>query len=161
MTNDRISQIEAKFDKRAEIRDAEMGELREALATLAARQGAIESQHEAHAGAIEAIRSIKPPGIIALAGPALAAAVVVGSLGVFVLNQALLPFRAEIDNITTTLTATRTELVGVSRIMGERQDDVRQRLSRLEGAAPLEQYWIKDIDQNGSRKWLGRCERDE
>lgn len=140
----RVSSLEYKSDGR----DKQIAELRAAIADIGARLGNCEGANESAGAAISAIQSQQPPGLLAIAGPAIAGAVLVGSLGIFVLDQAVTPMKERMDGIG------RQADMALSM-----EVDAKERLSKLEGAAPLIQYWVKDIDANGAR--VHSCGKDD
>lgn len=97
MNNDRLAQLEERLAVRSEQRDTELREIREALATAIARQGNLES---ANVRIEAAIAGLKPPGLVAMWAPTVATAVMVGTLGVFVLNQRTGPMEKVTDLLT-------------------------------------------------------------
>jgi chromosome segregation ATPase len=138
----RIEDLERRIEDRAARRDATDAEAREIIADLAARLGNTEGAVAETRAGIGALQSVKPPGFLALAGPAIAASVMVGSLGGFVLSQAIGPVKERIE-----ILADSVELVR------DRQDNVRQRVAHIEGRLPEIDERLDDVDKLGSRRW--------
>jgi predicted RNase H-like nuclease (RuvC/YqgF family) len=137
----RVAEIEQRIIERSERRDREISDIGKDLAELAARVAGAESTAERLADALERNR---PPSILAIISPAIAAAVLVGSLGGFVLAQSVAPLTSAINEIKSDL---RREV--------ERRDRVQSRLSRLEGEIGHIDRRVDDIDKIGPREWRG------
>lgn len=137
---EKVEAIERRFEDRSARRDQEATEIREAIADAIARLGSLESNCAETRSAVVGLQAVKPPGFLALAGPAIAAAVMVGSLGGFVLSEAIGPVKERLHEIAT-----------IVELVRDRQDDVRQRVSRMEGRVGEMDERVEAIDAHGPR----------
>ena len=102
MPNDRLSQIEAKFELKSDARDAELKLLRDQLVRVTeAERGniAVVGELGARLRTIEDRPEPRPPGILELWGPTLATAVAMGSLFGYILSARVDPFAAELTEL--------------------------------------------------------------
>lgn len=151
-----VAVIERRLADKSDARDREIGEIRAVLADLGARLGNLETTGETTATAIDALKSVRPPGFVALAGPAIAAAVMVGSLGAWALDMTTGPIREAVTEIKDGLRHYQADVTARVRMVEDRQDDVRSRLARLEGRTEAQSQRIDDVDKFGSRRWVGK-----
>lgn len=137
---ERLEGLERRIEDRSARRDQEATEIREAIADAIARLGSLEGNCAETRSAVVGLQAVKPPGFLALAGPAIAAAVMVGSLGGFVLSEAIGPVKERLHVLAT-----------IVELVRDRQDDVRQRLSRTEGRLNEIDERVEAIDAHGPR----------
>ena len=155
MTNDRISSIEARLstiEDGRESRNAEINELREALAILGAQQGALASANSRLESAVAALGNVRAPGILALWGPTLATAIALGTLFVFVLNMTEKPLYAEIDGLQRNHSDMKGDLMKVE----ERQERNSNMISANNARIVAMQNQMDAVDAYGSRRWVNK-----
>lgn len=137
----RIDAIEQRIEDRSVVRDQQAADTREDIANLSARSAGLE-------GAIQRIETLiernRPPGIFALLSPALGAAVVVGSLGGFVLT-------ATVDPVKQDQKEDRADI----RKLRDVQYDQHGRLAYLEGRSDGDRDQLNDVDKIGPRSRKG------
>jgi hypothetical protein len=139
MANDRISQIEARWQAKSDSRDTEISELREALAVAVSESNALARQHADLTAAVSALQGVKPPGVLALWGPALSIAIALASLAVFVLDERVTPIK---DMATAAVKDNRE----VSAILGQ----VKQEQAAIKKELEWHKEWINSVQQAGT-----------
>ena len=159
MSNDRCTAIEARLGafesqvaQRTESRDKAQDQLWEAIAELETKLGIATS-------AVTRLESVKPVSAIALWGPSIATLVLVGSLAYLVMTLSISPLDRKGAELAEDIRHVQDDMTGAIKVLMDRQDDVRQRLSRIEGGQPYLDGWLRDVDQTGSRKWVGQCKQ--
>jgi hypothetical protein len=140
MANDRISTLERDLRAKSESRDAEINDLREALAVVTSEQAGLKSSHAELAAVVAQLRD--PPGLGALWGPAIATAVALAGGFGFILNERFNPMKAEVDQA-------KQDVRDLSGVYGQQN----ARVSGLEAQAVELRKDIDMVDQYGSRRW--------
>lgn len=127
MTNDRCSQIEAKFEARSANRDAEFAVHRDLLTRVAEGHRNLETGVEALRDKITAIENRPQPSVFKYWAPSVATAVAIATAGIFILNQALMPISERIQAVTVRLDDAKLDR---ERIEG-RQFDISTKLAEV------------------------------
>ena len=146
----RLDQLREEIERRAESRDKAQSELWDGVSEAEAQLRAITSR----LAAVEA--AARPVGTLQLWGPSIATLALVGSLAYLVMTLSIDPLKRKGEELLTEIRHVQADVTGAVKVINDRQDDVRQRLSRIEGGQPYLNGWIKDVDQTGSRKWVGK-----
>lgn len=152
---EKIEALERRIEDRTARRDAEAAEVREAIADAIARLGNLEGNCAETRSAVSALQSVKPPGFLVLAGPAIAVAAAVGGLGSWALTKTVEPIEKSLVKLERDLRHFQDDQTGAVKYVMEKQDDVRTRLAKMEGRAEEQTKRLDDIDKIGSRKWVG------
>lgn len=119
------------------------------------------SEHNANFVAIEARlvarEDDQPPGILTIVGISLGMATLLASGGGFVIDQITQVQAAEHQALKQRVNGMDKASDRRTRsgdLVAEKQDDIRQRLSKVEGELPLLKERVDDIDDQGSRRWM-------
>jgi hypothetical protein len=138
--DDRYAQIEERFRQRTEQRDAELGEIREAIAVLESATGATARE-------IERLSAIKPPGYVTVLAVALTAAGLVGGGLAYLLNASLEPLR---ERILAVDHRQEKQLEHLQKL-DDRQDRDGRTLQEMKGRFGEVEEQVDAIDSQGSR----------
>ena len=143
MPNDQLEALRAEFSAKSEKRDDQLRQVERETAAFNENFIAIEARLAA---------TERSPGIITIISASIGMAAILGSAFTFVLAQQ--------DKVQVAIHVGLDQRIGAVERLGaqlnERQDDVRQRLSRLEGVIPEMSQRMNDMDQMGSRKLVDK-----
>lgn len=156
MAGDSISALRQEVRENTERRSDQLREIGESVATHNANFVAIEAR-------LVAIEESSSPGILTIIGATIAMAGLLASGVGFVLTQITQVNDAKRDAIAERMDglekASRHRATEIDKVAAK-QDDVRQRLSRVEGSLPYIDSKLEDVDKGGSRRWVRDGVRD-
>jgi hypothetical protein len=148
MANDRISQIEARFQARSDARDDQISHLSTLISRVTESASANSAELSRCRDALEGLRD-RQPGPIQLWGPVLLTVSMVAGALVFVMNEGKKPIEAEIAQQKQF----NADVKGVNSIIAERQWQMNSELQYQKGILEATREQLNDVDKLGSRRW--------